>query len=135
MTKEEFEQLTQVFRPRLVKSAVNRWGSEGEDVIQEAFLRAYIYLETWNNTSSFQTWIFGYARLVWKEMQRSDKLEYAEMDVFSLPEEDDMEEIIAVRQWMDSLTQSEKRAIMGEQSGNAERCGKRRAKRKWESDL
>ena len=59
MTLQDFNELATIYHPRLVRSAVKRWGDEGEDVVQEAFLRALSNLDAFKHDSSFSTWIFG----------------------------------------------------------------------------
>ncbi len=59
MTPQDFEELANIYHPRLVRSAIKRWGDEGEDVVQEAFLRALNSLDSFKHDSSFSTWIFG----------------------------------------------------------------------------
>ena len=61
MTDAEFVNLTEVFLPRLLRSAKWRWGDEGEDFIQEAFLRAYENRAAFNHSVTFATWVFSIA--------------------------------------------------------------------------
>ena len=61
MTDSEFTNLTEVFLPRLMRSAKWRWGDEGEDFIQEAFLRAYENRATFDHSVTFATWVFSIA--------------------------------------------------------------------------
>jgi DNA-directed RNA polymerase specialized sigma24 family protein len=61
MTDAEFVNLTEVFLPRLLRSAKWRWGDEGEDFIQEAFLRAYEQRAIFNHSVTFATWVFSIA--------------------------------------------------------------------------
>ena len=61
MTDAEFVNLTEVFLPRLLRSAKWRWGGEGEDFIQEAFLRAYENRAAFNHSVTFATWVFSIA--------------------------------------------------------------------------
>lgn len=61
MTDAEFVNLTEVFLPRLMRSAKWRWGDEGEDFIQEAFLRAYENRAAFNHSVTFATWVFSIA--------------------------------------------------------------------------
>ena len=67
MTPKQFEDLANVFRSKLVRSAVNKWGDIGEDAVQEAFLRAYSDLDKFDHSSSFSTWIFGYVSIIIKD--------------------------------------------------------------------
>jgi RNA polymerase sigma factor (sigma-70 family) len=59
MTLTDFNELASIYHPRLVRTAVKRWGDEGEDVVQEAFLRALENIESFRHDSSFPTWVFG----------------------------------------------------------------------------
>lgn len=61
MTDSEFTNLTEVFLPRLLRSAKWRWGDDGEDFIQEAFLRAYENRATFDHSATFATWVFSIA--------------------------------------------------------------------------
>ena len=61
MTDAEFTNLTEVFLPRLLRSAKWRWGDEGEDFIQEAFLRAYENRAAFDHSVTFATWVFSIA--------------------------------------------------------------------------
>lgn len=61
MTHSEFCELSEVFLPRLLRTGKRRWGDEGEDIIQEAFLRAFEARKLFDHSCSFSTWIFGYA--------------------------------------------------------------------------
>lgn len=62
MTEREFVELTEVFLPRLMRSAKRRWGDEGEDFIQEAFLRAYENRAAFDHSVTFATWVFSIAK-------------------------------------------------------------------------
>jgi DNA-directed RNA polymerase specialized sigma24 family protein len=128
MTKEEFDNLAQVFRPRLVKSAVNKWGSVGEDAVQEAFLRAFMDIDKFRGDCAFNSWIFSYAKIVMADWKRSEKLDYVDVDVFDLADGDDTFQSTYAQQWIDSLTPSELKSVIDDVG----KTSKHRARRKYE---
>jgi RNA polymerase sigma-70 factor (ECF subfamily) len=54
-----FEQLMQRYEPRVLRLAMRIVGNEAdaEDVLQEAFLKAYAKLDSFQRQSSFYTWV------------------------------------------------------------------------------
>ena len=58
-----FEQLVQQYDRAILRLTVNLTGSEqdGQDIYQEAFLRAYIHLARFRFECSFYTWIYRIA--------------------------------------------------------------------------
>ena len=84
MTESEFSSLSAVFLPRLLRSAKRRWGSEGEDFIQEAFLRAYEDRSKFNHGCYFSTWIFGYALNIAGNSSRGNLAIDRDCDIFKI---------------------------------------------------
>jgi RNA polymerase sigma-70 factor (ECF subfamily) len=58
-----FEQLVQQYDRAVLRLTVHLTGSEedGQDIYQEAFLRAYIHLARFRFECSFNTWIYRIA--------------------------------------------------------------------------
>jgi RNA polymerase sigma factor (sigma-70 family) len=71
MTPKEFEELVEVHRHRLVKSAMNRYGDVGEDFVQEALLRAFADLQAFKHDSTFTTWIHGFLPKIARDYYRN----------------------------------------------------------------
>ncbi len=128
MTKEEFNDLVVVYRPRLVKSAINKWGNDGEDAIQEAFLRAYASCESFKSECTFSSWIFGIAKNVLLNWRKADKLDIVDVDVFDLPDSDDTFQSTYAQQWLESLSRAELKSVLDDVG----KTSKHRARRKYE---
>lgn len=86
MTDAEFTNLTEVFLPRLLRSAKRRWGDDGEDFIQEAFLRAYEHRATFDHSVTFATWVFTIAINVANNSFRGKLDIDTDADVFKIVE-------------------------------------------------
>jgi len=58
-----FGQLVQKYQDRLFNTVVHVVGSEEDarDVVQEAFVQAFVKLETFHRTSAFYTWLYRIA--------------------------------------------------------------------------
>ena len=59
---EAFGELVEKYQGRLYNSIVQIFGqSEAEDIVQEAFVKAFQKLDTFKGTSSFYTWLYRIA--------------------------------------------------------------------------
>lgn len=104
MTPKEFEELANVYRSRLVRSAVYKWGADGEDAIQEAFLRAYENIDKYDHSYTFTTWIFKIAKNIIIDWKRKDNITIdGDVDVLDLPDCVTPELITSGRQFIDML--------------------------------
>ena len=67
-----FGQLVQKYQDRLFNTLIHVTGSvqEAEDVAQEAFVQAYIKLQTFQGRSSIFTWVYRIAFNLWVTRQR-----------------------------------------------------------------
>jgi len=103
MTPQQFNDLANVFRSKLVRSAIHKWGDIGEDIVQEAFLRAYEGVAEFRQDSSFSTWIMGYAKLIWLETIRKEEDIDRDIDLFDLVSDTDIESDIYCLQLADHI--------------------------------
>ncbi len=62
--KNAFEELVRLYQKRIYGMLYQLTGNhfEAEDLSQEAFIKAYKYLNSFNGNSSFQTWLYRIAR-------------------------------------------------------------------------
>jgi len=101
MTKEEFSEHTAKCLPSLLRTATYRWGDDGEDVIQEALISAYLARDSYDNSCYFSTWVFGYAINIYRNNHRNtldidDGVEIDKLADFNTPESYTMEKEVMV---------------------------------------
>ncbi|MGE4587757.1 MAG: RNA polymerase sigma factor [Mangrovibacterium sp.] len=73
MTKKEFEQQVKINQEPLRRFLINLCSGDsglGDDLAQEAFLKAYTKLQTFNSRSKFSTWLFRIAYNCFCDYQR-----------------------------------------------------------------
>lgn len=71
--REAFGQLVRKYQDRLYNGMVHKLGSpvDAEDVAQEAFVQAYLKLDTFRQESTFFTWLYRIAlNLAWTRRHR-----------------------------------------------------------------
>ncbi len=72
--REAFGELVQKYQDRLFNGMVRKaWSTaDAEDVVQEAFVQAYLKLDTFRHESSFFTWLYRIAlNLAWTRRHRT----------------------------------------------------------------
>jgi len=72
--RDAFGQLVRKYQDRLYHGMVHKSGSpsDAEDVVQEAFVQAFLKLDTFRQESSFFTWLYRIAlNLAWTRRHRS----------------------------------------------------------------
>lgn len=89
--REAFGQLVRKYQNRLYNGMVHKLGStfDAEDVVQEAFVQAYLKLDTFRQESSFFTWLYRIAlNLAWTRRHRKRR-ETPFADLSELPRTDE----------------------------------------------
>jgi RNA polymerase sigma-70 factor (ECF subfamily) len=89
--REAFGQLVYKYQDRLYNGMVRKSRSpfDAEDVVQEAFVQAYLKLNTFRQESSFFTWLYRIAlNLAWTRRHRSRR-ETPFADLSEMPGTDD----------------------------------------------
>ena len=121
MTPQQFEELANIYRSRLVRSAVHKWGDIGEDAVQEAFLRAYENIDSFDHSVAFNTWIHTIAKNILIDWNRKGVVEIDdEIDVFDVPDDLTPELLVSGRQYaelMEQLTPAEFEAVIDKMEG------------------
>lgn len=76
--KDAFEEIVTLFQHRLYHVCYRMLGSreEAEDIAQEAFVRAYINIQTYDQKRKFSTWIFRIATNLCIDRLRKKKPDY-----------------------------------------------------------
>jgi len=89
--REAFGQLVRKYQDRLYNGMIYKSRSpfDAEDVVQEAFVQAYLKLDTFRQDSSFFTWLYRIAlNLAWTRRHRS-RHETPFADLSEVPSTDD----------------------------------------------
>jgi RNA polymerase sigma-70 factor (ECF subfamily) len=89
--REAFGHLVRKYQDRLYNGMVHksRSPSDAEDVVQEAFVQAYLKLDTFRQESSFFTWLYRIAlNLAWTRRHRS-RHETPFADLSEMPDTDE----------------------------------------------
>lgn len=122
MTPKEFENLTNVYRSWLVRSAVNKWGDDGEDYVQEALLRAYIDCDKFDYTCMFSTWIYGYIKNVANDAIKKSLPTDEDVDVFDLSHHNTPESVASYAELLhhiSDLSTQKRRAVVDRVQGKS----------------
>jgi len=122
MTPQDFEELANIYHPRLVRSAIKRWGDEGEDVVQEAFLRALNSLDSFKHDSSFSTWIFGICLNIRADANKTAMV-YEDVDVMKLldssPSPEEEYSYNQILELCEQLPRQQRESIMNRLNGDS----------------
>lgn len=87
MKKDDWTRLCNKYYKKIVRWAVYKWGDQGEDAVQEAFLRAFTQRHKFNDSFSFVTWVYGFVPVIIADWYRNDKLMFDHsIDVFEIPD-------------------------------------------------
>jgi RNA polymerase sigma-70 factor, ECF subfamily len=86
---DDFRCLVQRYQPALLAHLVGQLGSRdhAEEVTQEALVRAYFALEKLKKPDSFFSWLFGIAKQVVREQQKSDQRRRSREFIHSVSEQ------------------------------------------------
>jgi len=121
MTPKEFEELANIYRSRLVRYAVHKRGEEGEDAVQEAFLRAFEHLDKFDHSVAFNTWVYTIAKNILINWQKKSAPDIdSDVDVFDLADDTTPELLASGRQYaelMEQLTPAEYDALLDKMEG------------------
>jgi RNA polymerase sigma-70 factor (ECF subfamily) len=88
-----FEQLVQRYDRAILRLTIHLTGSEddGQDIYQEAFLRAYTHLPRFRFESSFYTWIYRIATNLCLDHLRRKRFRSRELTTTSTPDGEEQE--------------------------------------------
>jgi len=130
MTPIEYNDLLTFHYSKLLRTARNRWGDVGDDVLQEAALRAYTRLSLYDNSKPFCTWMYIVMQNVYRNMLDADKSEIdRSVDVLDLVGDDDVVENAHLLEWASSLSRAELAGVLEDTN----RMALYRARKKYES--
>jgi len=86
MKNDDFDRMCNKYYSKILRWAVYKWGEQGEDAVQEAFLRAFEHKHKFNDSFSFVTWVYGFVPVIVADWRREDKLVFdRSVDVLKIP--------------------------------------------------